>query len=189
MANHFFISDTHFGHANIITFTNFDGSQVRNFESMEHMHEVMIERWNSVVNQGDHVHVLGDIVINPKKGLPVLKRLNGRIRLIGGNHDPFDTQTYLDAGIEKISGVRVMDGAVLTHIPVHPDCIERFGVNVHGHLHNNVIKDANGKEDLRYLNVSVERLNFVPMAHEDLKIEVNRRLSAMKMDQRSLKWR
>jgi hypothetical protein len=45
------VSDTHFGHSNILGFMHTDGSLIRGnrFSSVEEMDEHMIERWNSVV--------------------------------------------------------------------------------------------------------------------------------------------
>lgn len=41
MINTWFIGDTHFGHANILQFEK----DARPFETLEEMHEVIIERW------------------------------------------------------------------------------------------------------------------------------------------------
>lgn len=63
------ISDTHFNHANILKFTDSrTGLPVRpGFESVDHMNEHMIERWNSVVKPGDIVYHLGDVVMGNKE--------------------------------------------------------------------------------------------------------------------------
>lgn len=49
------------------------------------MDEVMIERWNEKVSPGDWVYHLGDFSF--KDPQDYVKRLNGRIILILGNHD------------------------------------------------------------------------------------------------------
>ncbi len=63
MAHHdkWFISDTHFFHANILKFLNKQEQRIRPFQSLEEMHELMIERWNSVVKDRDYVYHLGDV--------------------------------------------------------------------------------------------------------------------------------
>jgi len=43
----FVISDTHWGHAKMLSFVNGDGSPVRPFSCLEEMHETMVERWNN----------------------------------------------------------------------------------------------------------------------------------------------
>ena len=36
--------------------------------------------------------------------------------------------------------------------------MERFNLNVHGHMHTNIIENDN-----RYMNVSVEKINYTPV--------------------------
>jgi calcineurin-like phosphoesterase family protein len=156
------VSDTHFGHEKCCTvFKRPDGSPLRPFASAEEMDEEMVRRWNERVRPSDKVYHLGDVVIN-RKSLTILERLNGKKRLIRGNHDIFpieDYQKYFD----EIYGVRVLDDIILSHIPLHPASITfRFGTNVHGHLH------ANDLEDPRYLNVCVEHTDFAPISLEEV---------------------
>lgn len=141
MSNRFVISDTHFGHTNIwAKFKRPDGTPTRPFMSNEEMDEAMVEKWNSVVGPHDVVYHLGDVVIN-KKSLHHVKRLNGKKRLVRGNHDIFKDQEYRDVGFDSLYGVRVfVDQFILSHIPLHPDCVtDRFKANVHGHLHTNEV--------------------------------------------------
>ena len=166
MANCWLISDMHFGHANIIKFTRHDGTPLRNFASVEEMDEHMIDNWNSVVNAKDRVYMLGDVVIN-RKSLHVLGRLNGRKVLIKGNHDIFPSEEYL-AYVDDVRGYHVLDGMLLSHIPVHPDSLSRFGCNIHGHLHYREVLIEN-VVDPRYFNVSVERVNYTPISFEECK--------------------
>jgi calcineurin-like phosphoesterase family protein len=66
-----------------------------------------------------------------------------------------------------VRGYHVMNGMILSHIPIHEESIGRFGTNIHGHLHTRrVMKD--GKIDPRYHNVSVEQIGFVPILFEDV---------------------
>ena len=53
------------------------------------MDEEMIRRWNSVVKPLDKVYHLGDFALggDDKYALSILKRLNGYLHLIEGNHD------------------------------------------------------------------------------------------------------
>lgn len=191
MKNKFYISDTHFGHKSVWEkFKNADGTPLRDFQSTEEMDEHMIAQWNSVVGPYDTVYHLGDVVIN-QKFLPQIKRLNGKKKLIMGNHDIFGFQKYLDAGFYEVCSYRVfVDEFVCSHIPLHPDCISsRFITNVHGHLHGNDVMwdvpqfpDGRGGHhvgnsiDPRYYSVCVEKLDdYKPISHEDLKIAIKKR--------------
>jgi calcineurin-like phosphoesterase family protein len=137
---------------------------LRPFANAEEMNEQMIENWNSVVKHDDKVYHLGDVVIN-KKFLPILHRLNGQKRLILGNHDHWKTN-ILEEYFVAVYGSRSLHDMILTHIPVHPNQIDRFGTNVHGHLHGTVMDDP------RYLNVSVEQIGFTPIDLEEVRARI-----------------
>lgn len=77
----FFTSDTHFGHANIIEFAK------RPFSSVEEMDEALIKNWNERVPKDGLVFHLGDFSFGRHSCEKYLKRLNGKIVLIVGNHD------------------------------------------------------------------------------------------------------
>ena len=160
MSRTFIISDTHFGHSKMLEFKNYDGTPVRPFSSVEEMDELMVERWNSVVKQEDKVYHLGDVVMS-KKSLPILDRLNGKKTLIAGNHDIFDTKIYLKY-FDNMRGYRVLNNFILSHIPIHPDSIERWKGNIHGHLHGNTMSDP------RYFSVCVEQINYTPIDMEEI---------------------
>lgn len=165
MHNSFFISDTHFGHANILTFRREDGAPLREFASIEEHDETLVERWNAVVRPVDKVYHLGDVVIN-RRCLPILKRLNGKKRLVRGNHDIFKTAEYLEH-FDEILGYRafVKEGFICSHIPIHPESLARWKVNVHGHTHSNRVT-LDGKPDPKYLCVSVEHTDYAPVPME-----------------------
>ena len=126
--NIFVTSDTHFGHANIIGYCG------RPFGSVSEMDEELVSRWNSVVKAQDHVYHLGDVTMR-KADLSIVRRLNGHKRLVFGNHDIFDYKDYVAAGFQKLMGMRVLSGLLLSHVPVHPGSMGRFAANVHGHIH------------------------------------------------------
>lgn len=80
--NIWFTSDTHFGHKNIIKFSN------RPFDDEDHMNEEMIRTWNEHVGEDDIVFHMGDFSLtSPNKTKAILDRLNGNICLILGNHE------------------------------------------------------------------------------------------------------
>lgn len=83
MSNIFFTSDTHFGHANIIQYSN------RPFQNVEEMNGKLIENWNKTVTKQDVVYHLGDFLLGkPEHVWPIINRLNfGFLYLIKGNHE------------------------------------------------------------------------------------------------------
>lgn len=156
------ISDTHFGHANILTFIGENGRRVRpEFDDVAAMDEAMVERWNARVRPQDHVYHLGDVAMR-RPDLAIVKRLNGHKRLVRGNHDVYQTKDYLAVGFKEIHGTRVLANMVLTHIPIHPGSLARFKGNVHGHIHERKIDDP------RYVNVSVEQVAYTPVSLEEV---------------------
>jgi calcineurin-like phosphoesterase family protein len=175
----FLVSDTHFGHMGVCRFTRNDGvTKLRPWDTPEEMDEEMIRRWNERVRPNDKVYHLGDVVIN-RRALPTLARLNGDKVLIRGNHDIFRDDEYRQY-FRELRAYHVMNGMILSHIPIHEHSLGRFGVNIHGHTHaNRVMKRAGSmmefikwgvKEqiDVRYHCVCVEQTDFAPILFEDV---------------------
>ena len=161
----FLVSDTHFGHAGVCRFLREDGTKLRPWDSPEEMDEYMVEAWNKKVRPNDKVYHLGDVVIN-RRALKILALLNGDKVLIRGNHDIFRDTEYRHY-FREIRAYHVMNGMILSHIPIHSDSLGRFGTNIHGHLHSNrVMKD--GIVDTRYHCVCVEQTDFAPILFEDV---------------------
>lgn len=162
------ISDTHFNHYNIVH----KFGRVGEFQSVEEMNETLIDNWNNTVKPGDKVYHLGDFAFGPKTDIPpLIKRLNGRKRLIIGNHDDVKLLTPY---FEKIMLWRMWKGLGLlfTHVPVHPSTLgeDRFDSvpirNVHGHIHGNPSPAGN------YRCVCVEQTDYRPVHIEDLKYKI-----------------
>jgi calcineurin-like phosphoesterase family protein len=161
MARVWLYADPHFYHEGICKFTNYDGTKVRPWDDAEEMSEWMINAYNELVRPNDRVYILGDVAMNRKALDRSLPRLMGRKVLIKGNHDT-DKLSYYSKYFEDIRAVDGKKGYVMTHVPLHPDCLDRWGVNIHGHLHGNSIKDP------RYKCVSVEHTGFKPVLLEEV---------------------
>ena len=180
MPSVFLVSDTHFGHAGVCRFTRNDGvTKLRPWDNADEMDEAMVKAWNERVRPTDKVYHLGDVVIN-RKALKIMHRLNGDKVLIRGNHDIFRDNEYREH-FRELRAYHVMNGLILSHIPVHEASLGRFGCNIHGHLHANRVMKARGVDartgeilygdeiDPRYYNVSVEQLpDFAPILFEDV---------------------
>jgi calcineurin-like phosphoesterase family protein len=165
MPSVFLVSDTHFGHAGVCRFLRDDGTKLRPWDNPEEMDEHMVKVWNETVKPTDKVYHLGDVVIN-RKAMSILHRLNGDKVLIRGNHDIFRDEEYRQH-FRELRAYHVMNGMILSHIPIHEESLGRFGVNIHGHLHANRVK-KDGKIDVRYHCVCVEQTDFRPILFEDV---------------------
>ena len=176
------ISDTHFRHNNILKFRDSNsGDLVRPmFADVDEMDEHMIERWNSVVKQGDIVYHLGDVLVGDKEWLKSnWSRLNGSKRLIVGNHD--DIKFLAGGGFfAKVQMWRMFPefGLMFSHVPLHISSLLRLVdksgkypqdaetlLNVHGHIHQNPSPEG------PYRNVSVEAINYTPVNIEELRVK------------------
>ena len=78
----FFTADTHFGDHHVLR------QRVR-FASVEEHDETLIAAWNRVVEADDEVWHIGDFAADTSREhcATVFARLNGRKRLVRGNHD------------------------------------------------------------------------------------------------------
>lgn len=163
-----FISDTHFFHANILKFLDDQGHRIRPFNSLEEMHEIMIERWNYMVKPDDYVYHLGDVTFQYHgKFNELMHRLNGDKRLILGNHDKVKQPGLL----QHFSKVMVWHGFkeenfTATHFPHRLESLRDGAFNVHGHIHQNHM------EDLHYINVSVEVRDYYPVHMDQILKEI-----------------
>jgi len=167
------VSDTHYNHANILTFYDYKGRKVRNFDNVDQMNECIIDSWNSVVKPGDIVYHLGDVFFGDRmKFQKDWPKFNGSKRLIVGNHDDIP---YLSSGgfFKKVSMWRMFPefGLMLSHVPLHISSLYRGSdlenplFNVHGHIHT--MESPEGG----YKNVSVEAINYTPVNIEELRIK------------------
>ena len=114
----YFISDTHFGHVNVLKFDK------RPFKNIDEMNNTIINNWNNKVNDDDHIWILGDFCYrsaNPPEYY--LSQLRGHKHLLIGNHD----KTVLNSksaismfdSIQKLQHIK--DGKhniILCHFPL-----------------------------------------------------------------------
>lgn len=107
MNNIWFTSDTHFFHEQSFIY------EPRGFTTTMEMNEAIVERWNEVVQEEDTVYHLGDVLMG-HYDVNILKRLNGNIFLIRGNHDT----------LQKISDI--YETGKVTNI-IHTSELLKFG--------------------------------------------------------------
>jgi len=128
----------------------------------------IIREINRVVPPTSTLILAGDIGIK-EEGWERLQELQCRnIIVVPGNHCGERAPIRLPDNI-RIQGAYVTClpttriAAVITHIQVHPQCLDRWHINIHGHLHDRVIVD-----DPRYYGVSLEQSKYSPVCLEDI---------------------
>ena len=162
----FLISDLHLGDKQILKPQRNGEAPIRKFPSVNEHDEYIVSCWNQTVKPKDSVYVLGDVTIQRSR-LKTLSRLNGRKKLILGNHDTFSSKEYLEY-FDDLYGV--LPGShfvqkypfVMTHIPISLNNVLRWGHNVHGRLHEKVMNNA------CYINVCIEQVNYTPIDFDEV---------------------
>lgn len=187
MSNTWFWSDIHFQHVNIRQYTE----RHLEWETLEEMNEGLIDNFNSVVDEDDLVYFLGDMCMGKiDESLPLISRLNGRKRLILGNHDrPFPGNKNASKWFEKydvyfedirIHDTIIVDGNVveMNHFPREGDShdVDRYtdfrpednGLwLLHGHCHSELAlygeRMAHVGIDANWETYGVERYHPIPI--------------------------
>ena len=165
----FFTSDTHFGHRNVLKYTDRPGWLSKPNEPTDYdvrcMNNLLIDNWNLTVSPDDTVYHLGDFALGPKALHPEYRaKLNGKIVLILGNHDIY--KKIHDVGFSEIHPELklVVDGVklFLRHYPLGGfagDEKEWFGdydYRLCGHVH--ALWKNRGSE----INVGVDVQGYCP---------------------------
>ena len=167
----FFTSDLHLCHDREFIW------KVRGFENVGDMNRTIVDRWNSVVCEGDQVYVIGDLMLaDTEKGMELISSLNGNIHIVAGNHD---TDNRLKA-YRSLHNVRSISFAerlrwngyhfFLTHTPsitgnLEKETLKQMTLNLCGHTHSN----DKFFYDLPYVyNVAVDAHDCYPVSVEDV---------------------
>lgn len=148
------ISDYHFNHFNIISYTG------RPFVNWTDMNDYMIKSTNEIMTDDKKLLILGDFAFgNFEKIEKIFKAIRGEKYLMWGNHDYrvkkhirrlFGEDHLLKNNLAvNVCGMEV----VFSHRPIEIS----EGINIHGHIHEK--KSPTN----RHLNISVERTNYLPM--------------------------
>lgn len=181
-----FTSDTHFGHANII------GYSQRPYRDVAQMNDELVDAWNDRVRPDDEIWHLGDVVMGKaEQTLPIISRLHGRKYLVPGNHDRCWTghrktgdwaAKYTAAGftlLDNQSPLELAGRQVLTcHFPYAGDShdtdryaehrpVDRGQWLIHGHVHEK------WRQRGRQINVGVDVWNWAPVHADTLTAMIN----------------
>lgn len=149
-------SDLHFGHSNILDFSD------RPFENVDQMNNVLVDNFNDCVNSDDISIWVGDIsFLNNERTNEILDSCNGYKILVVGNHD-LKKGKLKNMNFNEVHVLYLVDfpdlSLVFTHYPMF-NLIEEYPyINVHGHLHIN-----HGIDSIRHINVCCEYHNYRPV--------------------------
>lgn len=169
-----FVSDTHWGHANVIRYSK------RPFSNVDEMDKALINNWNSVVEPGDNVYHLGDVTFG-KTGFndAILYSLNGNKHLVRGNHDKLCHKPEFNkhwVWIKDYHELKI-DGRllVLQHYPLltwnkaHKDPAAWM---LHGHSHGNL---NHVNMHTTRLDVGVDSHNYKPISYAEVSAILSKR--------------
>lgn len=132
------ISDTHFCHGNIRVYEEWRKSWS---DGTSHMNRAMVEEWNKVVGPDDLVLHMGDFALGKKEVIArLLRKLNGRVIIVRGNHDPSHKAMVESGFCSSYNAVEfTYEGQlyVVRHSPhdFTEEDTRRADILLHGHLH------------------------------------------------------
>lgn len=136
----YYISDTHFGHKNIIKHDANNGC--KKFSSIEEHDNLLVKNWNSIVTPQDNIYILGDFSwLSARKTEELIKELNGAKFLIKGNHDHWCKDSACKKLFQGIYDYKmIMDGdktVIMSHYPIlFYQNQHRNAIHLYGHVHN-----------------------------------------------------
>lgn len=156
----------------------------RGFKDANEYHEHLIKSWNSVVHKKDLVYILGDVTMEKNQFYPILDSLNGRKKVVLGNHDLGKHIPDLLKHVETVEGMIHYKGFWLTHCPVHPQELTFVKGNIHAHIHEMKVPKIEltvnywdkqttftSSSEEKYYNVDAEAVNYKPKTLEQLYIK------------------
>lgn len=161
----FAIGDVHWRHKPIVDYRE-------RFKTLEEHDNFIVDLINETVGKRDVLYFLGDVCFGGEKYLDLMmdKIICRHNKLALGNHDQMKGEVYqkyfskVQSSFDIIKRFDVEDEngkrvdkvkAVLSHIPIHPACMDRWAVNIHAHLHNHTVI-----EDSRYVCSSLEATGY-----------------------------
>lgn len=166
----------YFGHANIIQYCN------RPYKSVYHMDECIIKNWNDTVGKNDWVIHLGDFSFQSDR---YVKKLNGKIILVKGNHDGGQYNKYFE-GVVEFLPVKIAEfNCYMIHTPIdleaqykkgkEPDfsVLDRYDYIICGHVHNKFVvsgKNVNVGIDIWKKPIHIDELSRFLRKVKDEKI-------------------
>jgi len=129
--------------------------------------------------------ILGDFLFDGEHYDEYIERLSKkrcRIKLVMGNHDSRKLYTEKDLHVELQLPLYSYKNCWVSHMPIHTEEFRKRKLNIHGHLHKEVVmKDAIKSKfggiiqenirvpDKRYYNVNIDVNNYEFVSWEKIK--------------------
>lgn len=168
-----FTSDTHFGHANVLNFTD------RRWETVERMSSALVGAINARVAPADELYILGDFSfkMTAREAAALRDRIVCRkVHLVLGNHDK--DWTHKDVAgtfiVEppivrlNIHGQKI----VLSHYPLMDwQSLSHGSWHLHGHIHSPgaLYNELNRAQGLARYDVGVDANGYAPVSLDELR--------------------
>lgn len=161
----FVISDTHFGHANIM---NYVPSRQLWATDVDDMDKKLICAWNAIVQPDDTIIHLGDFaLVQAARMAGYVNQLNGHKILVKGNHDRVTNGKLKALGFEVYGflAFRSLEKNIFaTHAPATLSHIvssknHSFDFMLHGHTHGTYTPEKCRCHGLLGFDVGVDGLN------------------------------
>ena len=132
----YFLSDTHFGHSNIIKHCN------RPFDNVHIMDQVILDRINETVGIDDTLYILGDFCFRGKKPIEYRSRIVCQdIHLCIGNHDcrrDFNNDLQGFSSVQEVKEIIYCNQRIyLSHYPHRSwPASHKGSYMLYGHVHS-----------------------------------------------------
>lgn len=170
-------SDLHFGHKNIIDFSD------RPFENVDQMDQHLVDNFNDYVKEDDISIWVGDVSFrNANRTNEMLDQCNGYKILVVGNHDIERKKKKIrEMNFDEVHLLYHIEfpdiSLVLTHYPMFNLPKNYPYINVHGHLHiyHNI-------DSIEHINVCCEYHGFKPVNLEEIYRWARMRKESMEFD-------
>lgn len=173
----YFSSDLHFNHDREFVWG------ARGFNNVEEMNEAIIERFNSVIQPGDILYLLGDSALGGgekatlEANKALIERLNGEIHMVRGNHDTNPRVEMYQSCANVVEAAKWADMLkykgyhfYLSHFPtmtgnLEKETLKQCTCNLFGHTH----QTSNFYMDLPFVyHVGVDSHNCYPVLLDDI---------------------
>lgn len=185
MTRYFFTGDTHFGHANVINYTNRPFRDENGQPDVLAMDRELVERWNRVVQPNDCIYHLGDFALTREERIvQLLASLNGKKFLILGNHDKTirasrSLQSHF-VWVRDMAEIKIEDSStqsgkqiiVLCHYAMRVWNRSHYGAwQLYGHSHGSL-------PDVSHMlstDVGTDTNDYTPLSYEQVKERMSKK--------------